>query len=346
MKSASMRTTTAELLEYATFILAFALLLFLLWLLFDVVLIVVGATLVAVLLRLGAEPLVRQFKIPQHLALTLSGFFIAGVIGGAAYLFGSHIGSELQDVLQRANEAQKGIVANLQQSKFGNMLLSHVVGANLSVTQILTRVFTISANFVEALVITVLTGIYFAAQPSLYRSGLIKLFPRRWRANAAETVDDIGSALRLWLLGQLLQMLIVGLLSAFATWLIGLPSPLALGLIAGILEFIPYLGPILAAIPAILVATTKDFDAVIWTIVAYVIIHQTEGNLLVPIIQRHMVSIPPALILLGIVTISFVFGTVAMIFAAPIAVILFVLVKKLYVRDSLGERTTIPGETS
>jgi predicted PurR-regulated permease PerM len=92
------------------------------------------------------------------------------------------------------------------------------------------------------------------------------------------------------------------------------------------------------------VAITKNFDAVLWTIAAYTIIHQTEGNLIVPIIQRRMIFIPPAVILLGIVTISFLFGSVAMIFAAPITVALFVLVKKLYVRDFIGEPTTIPGE--
>jgi predicted PurR-regulated permease PerM len=119
---------------------------------------------------------------------------------------------------------------------------------------------------------------------------------------------------------------------------------LALGVIAGVAEFIPYVGPILAAIPAVLVATTKGFDAVLWTIIAYIIIHQVEGNLLAPIIQRHMVLIPPAVGLLGIVAIGFAFGTVAVIFAAPIAVILFVLVKKLYIRDTLGEKTSIPGE--
>jgi predicted PurR-regulated permease PerM len=341
-----MRTSTLKVLEQAAFIFGLALFLALLWFLFDVVLIVVGAVLVAVLLRLGAEPFTHYLKLPQRIALGLSGLIIVCLLVGLGYLFGSRIGAELQDVLQRANAAQKSIVATLQGSRFGNVLLSHVVGSNLSITEIITRIFSVSAGFIEATVITMITGVYLAVQPSMYCTGLIKLFPRQWRANAGETLDDIGNALRLWLLGQLIQMLLIGLMSAFATWLIGLPSPLALGFIAGLLEFIPYLGPILAGIPAVLVAATKDLNAVIWTLVAYIVIHQTEGNLLAPIIQRRMVSIPPAVILLGIVVVNFVFGTVAMIFATPIVVVAFVMIKKLYVRDSLGEKTSIPGETS
>jgi predicted PurR-regulated permease PerM len=340
-----MRTSIAEVVERATLIVVFALVLVLVWFLFDVILIIIGAVLVAVLFQLGAEPLIRYLKCPRGIALSLSGLIIISIVVGAGYLFGSQIGAEFQDVIQRASAAQKSITANLQGSRVGKLVLSHFMGDNLSVTDVLTRLFTVSTSFIEAVIITILTGAYLAAQPALYRAGLVKLFPRQWHPRISETIDDIGNALRLWLLGQLFQMLIIGVLSTIAAWLIGLPSPLALGLIAGLLEFVPYLGPIIAAIPAILVAATKDLNAVIWTIAAYILIHQIEGNLLVPLIQRRMVLIPPAVILLGIVAISFVFGTVSIIFAAPIAVVIFVMVKKLYVRDRLGERTAIPGET-
>jgi hypothetical protein len=123
-------------------------------------------------------------------------------------------------------------------------------------------------------------------------------------------------------------------------WLIGLPSPLALSVIAGVAEFVPYLGPILAAIPALLVATTQGIGPLLWTGFAYILIHQAKGNLIAPLIQRHMIFIPPAVMLLGIVTVLFVFG----IAAAALAVIIFVAIEKLYLRDSLGEKVSLPGE--
>src|SRR5262249_34356716 len=152
----------------------------------------------------------------------------------------------------RADTAIKSITASLQKSDFGRLILSHMQGGNFSITALVNSVFGVSANLLGGFVVTIITGFYLAAQPELYRSGLSKLFPPQWRSNAHETIDDIANALQLWLLGQLLQMFVVGVLSTLAVWLIGLPSPLALGVIAGVAEFIPYVGPILAAIPAVL----------------------------------------------------------------------------------------------
>jgi predicted PurR-regulated permease PerM len=194
------------------------------------------------------------------------------------------------------------------------------------------------------LVVTVIGGFYLAAQPQLYRRGLRKLFPRRLREEADETIVDIGRGLRLWLIGELIQMVLIGVLVTTAVWLIGLPSPLALGVIAGLAEFVPYLGPVVASVPAILVATTKGGNYVFWAVIAYLLIHQLEGNLIAPLIQRQLIFIPPAVMLLAIVIILFVFGGVSVVFAGPLAVIVFIAIKKLYVRDSFGEATALPGE--
>jgi predicted PurR-regulated permease PerM len=341
-----MRMSTAEFCGRAAIVVGVALVPVLIYFLFDVVLMSIGAVLVAVLLRLVAKPFSTWMNWPESIALFASGLIIVVLVAGAIYLFGLKISTELQDVLQRANTAQTTIVNSLQNSDAGKLILSHIQAGNLSVADVLARVFTVSSNFIEGVVVTVITGVYLAAQPAVYREGFIQLFPQKWHPNASETLDDLAAALQLWLLGQLIQMLIIGLLSTLAVWLIGLPSPLALGIIAGVAEFVPYLGPIAAAFPALLVATTDSTHAMFWTLAAYVLIHQVEGNVVLPLVQRHMIFIPPAVLLLGIVAISSLFGVIAILFAAPIAVVLFVLVKKLYVRDSLGEETPIPGESS
>jgi predicted PurR-regulated permease PerM len=194
--------------------------------------------------------------------------------------------------------------------------------------------------------LSVFGGIYLAAQVDVYRDGMIQLLPRRLRANGAETLTDIANALRLWMLGQMIGMVLVGLMTALATWLVGLPSPAALGAIAGLFEFIPYVGPVLGAIPGVLVAITQSPNTVLWTIGAYVLIQQVEGHLIAPLISREMVYIPLLVLILGIVAITTLFGLYAAIFAAPIAVVIFVAVKKLYVRDSLGDATPIPGKAT
>lgn len=333
-----------ELFKRAAIFVAVALVPVLVWLLFNVILVTTGAILIAIVLTLGAEPLTRCLKLPRAIALVISALIIIGIVGAAGYLFGTRAATQLQQVLELTNQAVDGIRAGLQDSDFGKLLLSLMRGNDFSLTNVLTGVFSFGFSFVTALVIAVLGGIYLAAQVGLYRDGLIQLLPHRLRPDGVETLEDISSALRLWVLGQMISMVLIGLLSTLATWLIGLPSPFALGLIAALFEFIPYVGPILGAIPAVLVAATKGPGTVLWTIAAYTLIQQMEGHLISPLISREMVYIPPLVLILGILAITTLFGLQAVMLAAPIAVILFVAVKKLYVRDSLGDTTSIPGE--
>jgi len=310
------------------------------WLLRDVIILAFGAIIVAMVLRLGAEPFLRW--LPKYAAMALSGLIIAGVLAGVGYLFGMHVSSQLQDLIHKADDAFKGISASIQGSDLAKRLFGGDGGIGLSPSELVSNVFSMSTRFFAAVLVMLISGVYLAAQPETYRHGLIQLFPPRVHRQAGRAVDEIGTALRLWLLGQLIQMVLIGLITTFAVWMIGLPSPLALGLIAGIAEFIPYVGPILASIPALLVASTKGFDAILWTGVAYLIIHQIEGELIAPLIQRRMVMIPPALTLLGIVAVDYLFGTYAVVLAAPLVITIFIAVKRLYIRDTLGEPTDLP----
>jgi predicted PurR-regulated permease PerM len=334
---------TINYFKRAVIFVSVALVPILVWYLFDVILIGMGAILFAELLQVCAEPF-EWIRLPRSITLVLSALVIICVVGGAIYLFGTGVASELQEVIRRVEAARSTIDTTLKGSGLGKMILRNAQGINIPVTKFVGQIFGGGASFVAGIVVMVFTGVYLAAQPSLYRRGLGMLFPLRWRVNANQTINYIAGALRLWLLGQLIEMVIIGVLSGFAVWLIGLPSHIALGVIAGVAEFVPYLGPILAAIPALLVAITVNLQAVLWTLLAYVLIHQAEGHLIMPLIQRRMVYIPPALMLLSIVTISFLFGPLALVFAAPMTVVLFVVVAKLYVRDSLEEQVSIPGE--
>lgn len=312
--------------------------------LFDVILIGVGAVLIATVLRLGTEPL-RRLNVPEKLALALSGVAVIVILGGASYLFGTKMLGEMKDVLNRVQSAQGSLMHTLNASAFGKLVLSHVSSGNVSLPSLIGNIFSLSSSFLEAVIVCVFTGIYLAAQPRLYYRGFCRLLPESWRDEAMETIDHLGHALRLWLLGQFIQMIIIGILSTLAAFAIGLPSPLAIGLIAGVAEFIPYLGPIISAVPAVLVAATVNGSAIVWTIVAWLLIHQVEGELIAPLVQRSMVFMPPVVMLMSVATLTYLFGWMAIIFAAPITVIVCVSIIKLYVRDSLGNWMALPGET-
>jgi predicted PurR-regulated permease PerM len=336
-----MSMSYAELLKRTLVVIAAVSVPVLIWYLFGVILMAFGAIVFAMLLRLGAQPLRHWLSLPEPVALFLSSVVVFAAIGGTIYLFDTHFSGEFQDVVRRAGDATTFIETRLRGMAFGKFLLDQIHGAQFSITGVLSGVLSASTSMIEGVIIMVISGVYLAAQPDVYRRGLIWLFPPSKHARAAEIVDEIGEALRLWLIGQLAEMILIGALSTFAVWLIGVPSPLALGAIAAVGEFIPYVGPLFSAIPAILVALTKSPEAALWTFIAYLVIHQIEGQLVSPLVQRHMVAIPPAVMLLGIAAITYLFGLIAIIFAAPLAVVIFAAVNLIYVRDTLGEKTAL-----
>jgi predicted PurR-regulated permease PerM len=192
-----MLPSTAELFKRMAIFVAVALVPVLIWLLFPVILMAMGAVLIAVLLNLLAEPLTRWLRFPHGAAMFASGVTIATIVGAVVYYLAGTQADHLQDILQRVHQGVNAIRDSLQGSEIGRFILAHVQGGNFSVTGIATDVFTISLTFLSALVISVFGGIYLAAQADVYRDGLIQLLPHRLRANGAETLRDIAHALRL-----------------------------------------------------------------------------------------------------------------------------------------------------
>jgi predicted PurR-regulated permease PerM len=139
-------------------------------------------------------------------------------------------------------------------------------------------------------------------------------------------------------------MALVAVVSGLAYWWIGLPSPLGLAVIAGVTNFVPFVGPLFGAVPALVFAFTMDLETVLWTGGAVLAIQQVEGNLITPLIQQRAVSMPPALVLFAIMAFGIVFGLPGVFLAVPLTVAAVVLVKKLWVRQTLGEETSVPGE--
>jgi predicted PurR-regulated permease PerM len=195
-----------------------------------------------------------------------------------------------------------------------------------------------------ALVVVIVAGIYIAISPDTYRNGLVKLFPRRAQAQINATLDDAGEALRRWLAGQLLAMIMVGLMVTAGLALVGVPSALALGLIAGVTEFVPIIGPVIGAIPALLLASTQDWNTVLWTLVVFVVVQQVESNVIMPLVAGRAVAVPPAVGLFAVVAIGVLFGPLGMLLGYPLAIVIDSAVRRLYVRQALGEDVEIAGE--
>jgi predicted PurR-regulated permease PerM len=322
-----------------------ATLLALAWQLAEVLLLAFGSVLVAVLLHTFANVISARTPVPDRWALAVASLTVFAVVLGIAALFGTQMRAQLAGVVEQLPGGLNSLSRSFGFGDISNQL-PQMFGANPG-TAILSRVAGLGATVLGGLtdfVLVVVAGLFIAADPKVYRRGLVKLFPPSQHDRVEGSLDASGEALRLWLISQLIAMAAVGILTTFAMWLIGLPSALALGLIAGFFEFIPFVGPILGAVPALLIAFTIDAKTALWTALAFVAIQQIESNVLFPIIEKRVVALPPALALFAIVAGGVLFGPVGLMVGFPLAVVVFTLVKKLYVRETLGEQTPVPGE--
>jgi predicted PurR-regulated permease PerM len=186
---------------------------------------------------------------------------------------------------------------------------------------------------------TSLQGIYFAVHPSLYQRGITLLVSKNKSDRVQQALDASGRTLRYWLLGQAVLMLCVGILTTLGLWLAGVPMAFLLGVIAGLLEFIPLLGSVLGAVPGVLVALTQDPQTVLYAVLVYIVVQQLENQLLAPLVQKKAVHLPPALVILVVVAFGLLFGIPGILVATPMTAVIMVCIKMLYVQDVLGKST-------
>lgn len=319
----------------------------LLWELRSLLILVFGAILVAVILRIIANPIERRLRVPDGLALLLAVLFVLGVFGVTFWLFGAEVMRQASGLRKAIPEAWEAVQARLEPLGLAAPLRDWTDGLQGGDGGVITNLGSIAMTVGNALTDTLLVlvgGIYLAAQPTLYRQGLSKLAPDGARERIVQAMDDSWSALRLWLKGRLVSMTLVGLLTGAGLYWIGVPGALALAAIAFILEFIPFIGPVIAAVPAILLALALDPVKALWVAGLYLVIQQIEGNVIEPLVQQRAVDMPPALLLFSIVAAALVFGVIGILLAAPLLVVIYVMVKRLYVRETLHTETPIPGE--
>lgn len=333
--------------ERLLIVFAFGLLGFLIFRLSGLILLVFGSVLVAVILRTIAAPLQRLARLSSGLALA---FAVLGLLAGAAgavWWLGSEVRAQAESLGDTVPAAWLALEARIDDLGFGETVdewKSEITPAGSGILASVTGAVRSVGRGLADLLIVFVGGIYLASQPDLYRGGLLKLFPRKNRELASLALDDSGRALKLWLLGQLISMALVGTLTGVGLWLIGVPSALALGLFAGLLEFIPLIGPIIAAIPGVLLAFAQGPEMALWALALYLLIQQVEGNVIQPLVQQHAVDLPPALLLFSLLAGGLLFGATGVILATPLTVVIFVLTKRLYVREALATDTPLPGE--
>jgi predicted PurR-regulated permease PerM len=204
--------------------------------------------------------------------------------------------------------------------------------------------FPIVSSFLGAvggLVIVLFIAMYIAATPGLYRQGMLHLVPHRHRDRAEEWLSTLRDTLRQWLVARFIAMLLIGLITAGGLAALGVKGAAALAVLAGLLEFVPFFGPIASAIPAIGVALVDSPEKALWVIGLYVLIQQLEGNVITPLLLKKRLDVPPVMTVVAVAALGMVFGVLGMLIAEPLLATVLVTTKMLYVSDVVGDEVHV-----
>jgi predicted PurR-regulated permease PerM len=219
------------------------------------------------------------------------------------------------------------------------------MGTQLSgATKYLFPFLSSTLQVVTGLLIIVFLSVYIAVDPEMYRRGMMVLFPRRRRQRAGEVLSAIAAVLRKWLVTQLNAMVTIGTVTCIILLALHVKAAFALGVLAGLFEFIPTVGPIASSLPAIAMGFLDSPEKALWVAIAYVGVQFFENHLLIPLLMKGGINLPPALTVFTQALMALTFGFLGLMCAVPLLAAVVVAVKMLYVEDVVGQQQLGPDE--
>ena len=311
------------------------------WKLRRVELLLFGAILFGVLFDALATQLASRLPLNRGWSLALAGLGLLALFVGAFSFFGYRVEAQIAQLIHSLPPAWAHLRQSLAQTPLGSVALQPLdriaASPGAGLVDHLKGYAVSTGAAVLGVLLMVIAGLYLAAQPRTYRDGALRLLPTGWQDRAQQFVQLTGAMLRRWLWVQACAMAAVGLLTGLGCWIIGVPAPAALGLLAGVAEFVPLLGVLIASTPILLLALTQGWTTVLWTLGLLICVHQFEGDILQPMLQRGLVRVPPVVTLFALVGFGALFGVMGVIFAAPLAILCVAAVKTFYPRPPLKE---------
>jgi len=296
---------------------------------FQILLLVFAGILLAVLLRSAGTWLHGWTQIPMGwcMGLVLVGF--ATLFFGSIFLFGIQIANQTDELVRAVSHAWGELQSKIRHNPIAGSVASAAVNLETPAKAAASGVVSIVASMVMVLFI----GVYLSTSPQMYTDLFLGFFRGPMRGRVRRLLDATGSALRWWLAGQFIAMAVVGAVTTAGLLVIHAPMAISLGVLAAVLTFIPYIGAIGSAIPAILLALTKSNEMALYVLVIFLVAHIVEGYIVVPLVQHKLVYLPPAMILVMQFFMELFAGIIGMAFATPLMVVAMVLIKKLYFKQ-------------
>lgn len=328
----------------AAAVLALALLYFTL----DILLLIFAAALLAIFIHGLADVLRRWIPLGEGWLVVIVALLLIGALLGLVALLAPSVAEQVRVLRFEVPKSAQAAGEYLSHYTWGQAIIAQLPSADdlmakVDAAAVVTRVggyFSSTMGVLGNVLVTLLLAVYFASEPRFYADGFIKLFPVAKRARVGEILVAIYHTLRWWLIGKAASMIFIGLLTWIGLSILGVPLALTLGLIAALLSFVPNFGPIVSAVPALLLAFIDSPISAVYVLGLYAGIQLIESNVVTPVIERETVELAPALTILSQLVLGALIGGLGLVLATPLLAVIVVVAKMVYIEDVLGDMTS------
>ncbi|MEJ7767471.1 MAG: AI-2E family transporter [Chitinophagaceae bacterium] len=301
---------------------------------FDVLLLILAASLIGVFFKGISGLLHRKTGWKTKITLPVSNFGVLVIIVLLFWLVGSKVESQSDYLIKILPQTVENAKQYLNQSSLGKKILQKVSSpqAQEGAQQFAQSFFKTTFGVFGDIYVVLFLGIFFTVGASAYKQGMIAMIPQGGEKKASDVLDKIAENLKKWMKGQFFAMFVVFVLTATGLAIIGIPLWLVLALIAGMLNFIPNFGPLIAMVPAILVALMESPTKAALVAGVYIFVQVAESNFVTPLVQKKLLNTPPAMIIIAQLLMATLTGGWGIILAIPFLVVVMTLVQELYIK--------------
>ncbi len=300
---------------------------------FDVLLMIFAGSLISIFFHGVAGVICRYTKIDYRWCILLSVTLTIIVVTLMFWFLGAKISQQAGEISKDMPSVIKEVKIKLGNSDIGQKILEYLSSTNSQkLMNSFNQIFRTSFGVFGDIYIILFIGIFFTANPGIYKNGFLRLVPKRNKQRAIQVMDRLSFTLRGWLKGMLIAMVLIAILSFTVLTILGIPMSLALAIFAGVMNFIPNFGPLIAMIPAVLVGFTIDTNTALIIAGSYLLIQAVESNIITPMVQNAIIKVPPAMIIISQLLFGTLTGSLGIILATPLLAVVIVLVDELYVK--------------
>ncbi len=298
----------------------------------SMLLLILAGALVALFFQGLGSLIHRKTKIPEGISMLLGVLIVVGLAVGFFALAGFKIQSQITQLQETFPLTLENAKEQLQKLPLGNKAVEKLNDPKTQqqIQGIAATLFRSTFGAAGDIYIVLFLAIYFMVGPKVYKRGIIKLAPLKAQSRTGEILDKLGESLKKWIKGKLFAMLVVAVLSGIGLFFLDVPMWLTLALFAGIMNFIPNFGPLIAMVPAALVALMQGTATAGLVVGLYVLVQVVESNFITPMVQQKLLSIPPALIIIAQLAMATLTGGWGILLATPVVVIIMIVVQETY----------------